>query len=156
MSVAKAEAQQVLDRIPEDASWNDIVSRLSLHAKVQEALGQAERGEGCSQEEMEKKYPEPSRLERRFRQLVSEWKAGRGPQSSVAKMAMHPAYQQIIGLGRDAIPLLLAEMEREPSHWAWALRAITGEDPVPEASRGKLFETAQAWVQWGHEKGYRW
>lgn len=92
----------------------------------------------------------------RFNQLVNEWKAGRGPTSSVTRMAMHPAYQRIIGLGKDAIPLLLAEMEHRPSHWAWALRAITGVDPVPDASRGKLFETAKAWLQWGKEQGYQW
>jgi hypothetical protein len=59
---------------------------------------------------------------------------------------MHPAYQQIIGLGPAGVPLLLRELEREPDHWFWALRAITGEDPVPEEARGRLREMAAAWL----------
>jgi len=95
-------------------------------------------------------------LESRFNRLAAEWKAGRGPHSTIAKMVIHPAYQQIIGMGNAAIPLLLKELEQRPGHWAWALRAITGENPVPVSSRGKLIETAKAWVKWGRDKGYQW
>jgi hypothetical protein len=90
----------------------------------------------------------------RFRRLAAEWKAERGAASSMTRMAMHPTYQQIIGMGPDAVPLILAELEREPDHWFWALHAITGADPVPEQSRGKVVEMADAWVQWGREQGY--
>lgn len=34
-------------------------------------------------------------LEEKFRRLVIEWKTKRGPLSSSAKLAMHPAYQKI-------------------------------------------------------------
>ncbi len=67
---------------------------------------------------------------------------------------MHPAYQRIIGMGETAIPLILEEMRCCPSQWTWALRAITGADPVPKESRGKLKEMTAAWVEWGIEKGY--
>jgi hypothetical protein len=93
-------------------------------------------------------------IEARFRYLVTDWKTGRGHKSSVQAMAMHPAYQQIIGMGEKVLPLLLAEMEARPSHWTWALRSITGADPVPEQSRGKLKEMASAWAKWGREMGY--
>ena len=53
---------------------------------------------------------------------------------------MSPSYQRIIGLGSAVVPLLLRELERQPDHWFWALKAITGADPVPAASRGKLHE----------------
>lgn len=45
------------------------------------------------------------------------------------EMAMHPAYQRIIGLGPEVAPLLLRELERQPDHWFWALKALTGADP---------------------------
>lgn len=67
---------------------------------------------------------------------------------------MHPAYQQIIGLGPDVVPLLLAELEGHPDHWFWALHAITREDPVPSESRGKIKAMAQAWLDWGKRHGY--
>ena len=89
----------------------------------------------------------------RFRDLVRTWKLDVGPLSSVTEMAMHPAYQQMIGLGREAVPLLLRELEREPDHWFWALKAITGVDPVEPTQRGRVKEMAEAWLRWGREQG---
>src|SRR5258707_10043848 len=91
----------------------------------------------------------------RFVELVDQWKRERGPHSSSAELARHPAYQQIIEMGQEAIPLLLSELEREPDHWFRALYAITGVNPVPAASRGKVREMADAWILWGREQGYR-
>jgi hypothetical protein len=76
--------------------------------------------------------------------------------SSITDMVLLPSYQRIIGLGSGAIPLLLAELERKPDHWFWALQAITGEDPVPAASRGNLIEMSAAWLAWGRQRGYQW
>jgi hypothetical protein len=56
-----------------------------------------------------------------FAALVREWKATRGPTSSAARMARHPAYQKIVAMGDAALPLLLAELERSPDHWFAAL-----------------------------------
>jgi hypothetical protein len=71
-------------------------------------------------------------------------------------MALHSAYQQIIGLGAECVPLLLAELERTPDHWFWALRSITGENPVRPEHRGKLALMAKDWIDWGRGQGYRW
>lgn len=89
----------------------------------------------------------------RFRELVGIWKAGTAPLSSATEMATHPAYQQIIGLGRDAVPLLLRELQREPDHWFWALKAITGVDPVEPRQRGQIREMAEVWLRWAREQG---
>ncbi len=89
-----------------------------------------------------------------FTRLAEEWKSSRGHSSKLADLAMHPAYQQIIGMGERAVPLLLEEMEAHPDHWDWALRAITGFDPVPKESWGKLNEISAAWIDWGKERGY--
>src|SRR5262245_31074618 len=93
---------------------------------------------------------------RRFAELVAQWKSERGPFSSSAQPAAHPAYQQIIGLEPEVVPLLLQELEREPDHWFRALHALTGADPVPAASRGRVGEMAAAWLRWGREQGYHW
>jgi hypothetical protein len=91
-----------------------------------------------------------------FQELARQWKAERGPTSSVRKMASHPAYRQIVGLGKAVVPLLLAELERQPDHWFLALYEITGVDPVPAESRGRLHEMAAAWLRWGKEHGFTW
>jgi hypothetical protein len=95
-------------------------------------------------------------LAEHFQDLVRKWKAERGPTSSVAKMAAHPAYREIVSLGRSAVPLLLAELERAPDHWFVALHEITGADPVPKESQGRLKEMAAAWLQWGRANGISW
>ena len=57
----------------------------------------------------------------RFRQLAAEWKEQSRHMSSAAQMAMLKPYQQIIGMGEVAMPLLLEELQRDPDQWFWAL-----------------------------------
>jgi len=97
-----------------------------------------------------------TKLQERFRQQVALWKKERGPYSSSARLAEHPAYQQIIAMGPEVVPLLLWELEREPDHWFRALHVLTGADPVPPESRGQIREMAAAWLRWGRDQGYQW
>ena len=100
------------------------------------------------------KEPVPRDVRKRFRQLVATWRKETGHLSSAERMARHPAYLEIIALGEPAIPLLLAELRRKPDFWFAALRALSGENPVPAASAGKIKEMAQAWIEWGKARGY--
>ncbi len=93
-------------------------------------------------------------LQRKFDELTTRWRQETGPLSSVSAKAMHPAYQQIIGMGPVVLPLILHELEKQPEQWFWALRAITGIDPVPIPNRGRLKEMTHAWLQWGKEHGF--
>jgi hypothetical protein len=90
----------------------------------------------------------------RFSMLKAEWEADTAHLSSVTEIAMHPAYQQIIGMGPIAIPLILSEMKKKPDHWFWALKSITGEDPVLQENRGQIMQMTKAWLRWGIEQGY--
>ncbi len=90
----------------------------------------------------------------RFNRLVQQWREETAFSSSLLEMATHPAYQQIIGMGRVAIPFILRELSRQTDHWFWALKAITAEDTVPSEARGDLAKMAQAWLVWGARNGY--
>jgi len=96
-------------------------------------------------------------VERKFRALVAAWKsaASDSVSSSLPQMFVHPAYRQIIVIGAPAIPLLFAELQRDPDWWFGALKELTGADPVPPASRGNLPEMATAWLNWGRANGYQ-
>ena len=96
--------------------------------------------------------PEP--LSELFRQLAERWREETRYLSSTTDIAMHPAYQRIIGLGPAVLPLIFAELQRQPDRWFWALHALTGADPLPPGERGKLGGMTQAWLQWGRENGY--
>jgi hypothetical protein len=93
-------------------------------------------------------------LERTFRELADTWRDDTRFLSSVPDRVMHPAYQRIIGLGPAVVPLLLHHLERQPTHWFWALKAITGEDPVAREDAGAIQKMADAWLEWGRQRGY--
>ena len=90
----------------------------------------------------------------RFYALANQWKTETERISSVNLKLMHPAYQQIIGLGEAAIPLILNELSKQPDHWFWALRAITGDNPVEGENQGKIEYMRKAWLRWGLQRDY--
>lgn len=90
----------------------------------------------------------------RFSNLEAEWKESTAMLSSITEIAMHSAYQQIIGMGPAAISLIFVSMQREPNHWFWALKAISGEDPVSPEHRGNILEMTNAWLDWGKKHLY--
>ena len=95
-----------------------------------------------------------------FQAFAQRWKSTRATTRSQAmQIASDPNYLRIIGVGPRAVPFILSELRREladgePAHWFTALWAITGENPVPETSQGKIAEMAQAWLAWGEERGH--
>ncbi len=88
-----------------------------------------------------------------FEDLKEEWKTKTRYISNSAQMATVWPYQQMIGMGRPALPLILKELERETDHWFWALEAISGENPVPPEQAGQVENMAKAWVEWGRQQG---
>ena len=87
----------------------------------------------------------------RFMDLMARWKRDVRFLSDTNEICSHPAYQEIIGLGLPVLPLILAELQTDPDHWFWALRAITGVDPVPEQHLGDLQLMARDWLNWAEE-----
>jgi hypothetical protein len=124
----------------------------SLYTRLESAARQ--RGL-TSVEELLETLPSTEDETTRFQRLAQQWKRDTAHLSNVAKKALHPAYQEIIGMGKVAVPLLLAELEREPDDWFWALHAITGASPVPSESRGDMQAMTQAWRQWAISQGYK-
>jgi len=96
----------------------------------------------------------PQQLARLFKELTERWREETLVLSSSTDVATHPAYQRIIGLGPQVILLILADLEKEPDHWFWALKAVTGEDPVSPDDRGRLPAMTAAWLKWGRENGW--
>lgn len=92
-------------------------------------------------------------VETRFNDLADKWTSETAHHSMMSKVVLHRSYQEIIGLGRDALPLILKRLAVEPNHWFWALRAISGEDPVPAADIGRFDAMRHAWLQWGRNRG---
>src|SRR5690348_4414554 len=88
-----------------------------------------------------------------FKRLTADWIAETRLLSNVVQIAMSEPYQRIIALGRPVVPLILEELRVRPRQWFWALRVLTGANPVPEDARGNVRRMAEAWINWGEENG---
>ncbi len=94
-------------------------------------------------------------VEQRFRRLEARWEAETRVLSDAHRIIEHPAFQEIIQMGLPVVPLMLRDLEQRPRLWVWALPRITGDNPVPAADGGNISKMSEAWVRWGHDKGYR-
>jgi hypothetical protein len=90
----------------------------------------------------------------RFDYLAETWKKETGHLSKISKRCTHVAYQEIIGMGREVVPLILHDLRESRDDWFWALSAITGENPITEADAGNVPKMTEAWLRWGRAKGY--
>jgi len=89
----------------------------------------------------------------RFKRLSADWKEKAAPLSSLTAKVMLPSYQEIIGMGWAAVPLMLRDLEAAPQHWFWALRCITGTNPTSVEDAGRMQQMTRAWVKWGYDNG---
>lgn len=85
----------------------------------------------------------------RFKRLKEEWKQDTAHLASPFEKAQHPAYQSIIGMGLPVVPIMLEDLRDGPEHWFWALKAITGTNPVSEEHEGNPRQMAEDWIEWG-------
>jgi len=87
-----------------------------------------------------------------FARLAKQWRRETGLLSIAKQKAVHPAYQKIIGMGRDAVPLILKELEERGGDWIWALEMIV-RDENPAVGLTNFREAADAWLKWGRANG---
>ena len=99
-------------------------------------------------------FPVSRQAENRFNELAAKWKSETKYSSSMTDMILHPAYMRIIGMGKEALPLILRELRREPDYWFWALSAIADAEPVRPEDVGNLEKSTEAWLNWASEEGY--
>jgi hypothetical protein len=91
----------------------------------------------------------------RFQDLAVRWKAVTRFRSNVHALRNHPVFQELVALGEPVVPLVLAELEREPDvSWLTVLAVITGENPVPPELAGQVEAMTRAWIDWGRKRGF--
>jgi len=100
--------------------------------------------------------PPKETLEEQFRRLAGTWHNETAYLSSMSEASSHPAYQEIICLGPEVVPLLLRDLEAHHTHWFAALRALTGAEPIPPQVAGNIPKMVEAWLNWAKDNGYRW
>jgi hypothetical protein len=97
-------------------------------------------------------------IEPRFRRLAAQWKADTLVLSDPGKILGHPAMRAIIAMGENAVPIILRDLQVEPSLMVWALPEITGQNLAPSKIEGgfvkwNIAAQVETWLKWGREKG---
>jgi len=64
------------------------------------------------------------------------------------RMTRYDSYKAIVDQGERVVPLIAAELRKEPSFLFLALEDITQADPVAPELRGDLKATVSAWLSW--------
>ena len=113
---------------------------------------------------MQPKTQKTEELESSFNALADKWEKDMAFYSLMAQRSQHYAYQLILGMGKEAIPLILRRMERQGGHWDHALETIAGMPSPTGKTKLKtegwysvdVKEVSAAWLQWGREQGYSW
>ena len=90
----------------------------------------------------------------KFERLANQWREETRSLSSDSDIVANFAYHQIMGMGERALPLIFLEMEAHGGRWFWALRAITGENPVSPEDRGNVRRMTETWIRWARERDY--
>jgi hypothetical protein len=57
-------------------------------------------------------------------------------------------------MGWEALPLILRDLKESTADWFWALRTITGANPISKDIAGNVAQMAEAWLRWARAKGY--
>jgi hypothetical protein len=93
-------------------------------------------------------------LAAQFERLAQAWREAAPIHCHNPVRYDHPAYQGIIALGPDVVPLLLRDLAKHHHDWFWALHLVTGADPIPPQERGDWSAMTQTWLDWGRAHGY--
>jgi hypothetical protein len=94
-------------------------------------------------------------LQQYFQDALKKWRDEVGISSLVSEKRASPAYQRIVDMGEEAVPLLLEEIASRPSLIFMALHDITGEDPIVPDHQGRVSAMTEDWLKWGTEHGFR-
>lgn len=92
-------------------------------------------------------------LQREFNKHHKKWHAETRFMSAPEDKYLHPSYARIIGMGRPVVRLILQSLQKEAADWFYALRAITGANPVTDDMAGDMHRMREAWLKWGSRRG---
>ena len=91
-------------------------------------------------------------IRQKFELLRDQWKKDTKHCSSFVQICMHPAYQQIIGMGFNVLSLILQDLKEGSGDWFWALFSITGENPVNPENIGVTEKMRNDWLDFARKK----
>jgi hypothetical protein len=96
-------------------------------------------------------------IEREFLRHARKWRRDTKHLSSPVDRYLHPSYARIIAItaaaGQAGLRVMLTDLQEHQNDWFYALRSITGQNPVTSSMAGDVPRMIQAWIKWGQERG---
>jgi hypothetical protein len=92
-------------------------------------------------------------VEDRFQKLADDWSRETIHISSVSDLVRDTRYREIVALGWDVVPYLLADLRENGRFWFPALAEITGIRPYDRGDSSNPRRMTEAWLRWGKWKG---
>jgi len=89
------------------------------------------------------------KLAAEFKDYADRWWNETRLLSSIQGKIFNHSYQRIIGMGKEVLPLIFADLKQRGGQWYWALECITGENPASTATT--LTEARQMWLDYAVE-----
>lgn len=89
-----------------------------------------------------------NRLDRKFNLLKGVWENETIFSSNITEITNHPSYHAIIKLGREVVPLIIQDLQKNNSHWFYALEILTGENPILPQHKGNIVLMKNDWIDW--------
>jgi hypothetical protein len=98
-----------------------------------------------------------AQMEGRFTELTKAWRAHLlevMDQSLASRAIACDAFDALVALGPDAIPLILREYQGINVPWGAVLARITGETALGDGLTGNRKDTRERWLAWARQHGY--
>jgi hypothetical protein len=92
-------------------------------------------------------------IENRFELLKNDWVRETRFNNSLSEINESEALRSIISLGPSVVPFILKDLRDSPKHWFYALRSLTGANPIKKSDAGNLVKMQAAWFNWAAKKG---
>lgn len=89
-----------------------------------------------------------------FLKLKDKWKSETLYYSSSSHIFNNSAYKEIIALGSKSIPWIIRELKKTNDHWFFALKKISGENPVNPNHYGLITKMKEDWIEWAQKNNY--
>lgn len=93
-----------------------------------------------------KRFIDKVGLKDSFNSLKAAWLQETAFSSSVIDIIENTNFKRIVNMGKDAIPLIIEEIDNNPSTLVWALNIITGYTIDP-SQRLSLSDACKVWVK---------
>lgn len=90
-------------------------------------------------------------ISKKFEDLKREWLADTSMLSSPRLKYDNENYKEIIKLDSFVLPSIIEDLRENNNDWLFALRTITGIDPVPKEHQGDFELMKEDWLSWAEK-----